>query len=93
MTNRITIFKNKKKLEEKHPDFNAMIKIEETLTPGEYQAGLYIKVKEGGLTYKTGTIKPVFKHKFKDNTKSIKQPEKTKNHTNFADDFDDEIPI
>ncbi len=56
MPNYLNLFRNIYKKTDKHPDLRGFIKIEEALEPGDYEVGLYEKMKDGKKSY-SGTIR------------------------------------
>ena len=58
---RMAIFKVDNKKSDNHPDYNGKITITQTMAPGTYDVGLYIKQKDDGKRYQAGKIKDAWK--------------------------------
>lgn len=57
MPNYLSVGRNFYKKTEKHPDLRGFIRIEEVLQPGEYEVGLYEKMKDDKKSW-SGVIRP-----------------------------------
>ncbi len=72
MPNTIKVFKERKQITQNHPLRTGIIKIEETLAPGEYELTLYPRVSERGNSYLGGYINPIREKK---EIKSFHEPQ------------------
>lgn len=55
--NRLSIYRNKRKKEDTHPDLNGILYISESLSEGKYNIALYSKFNPEGEKYYSGIVK------------------------------------